>query len=115
MQSIIYPILGWSFVIVAAATPVLVTIGSIRNHSVLKYNFEAIRFRAAAAICIWLFLTLGVLLLFGFLNYVISHAMSLDSSVKPHPTISYIGLHLVYFGVCYLLVDWTFRTKNTAV
>src|SRR5260370_1326477 len=112
MSPALYPVLGWSFVIVAAVTPLLVIAGSIRNYRLRARDFETIRFKAAAAICIWLFLTLSLLLLFGFLAYVLGHAMSRDRSVQPHPTLAYVGIHLIYFAVCYLLVDWVWPSDR---
>ena len=112
MDSIIYSILEWSFLIVAALTPTLIIVNSIKSYRLVNQNIETFRFKAVAAVCIWLFLTLGMLLILGFLAYVISHAMSGDPSIKPHPTIGYIGLQLIYFAACYLLVDWMSRRRN---
>jgi hypothetical protein len=112
MDSIIYSILGWSFLIVAALAPILIIVKSIKSYRLVNQNLETFRFKAVAAICIWLFLTLGMFLIFGFLAYVISHAMSRDPSIKPHPTIGYVGLHLIYFAACYLLVDWMSRRRS---
>ena len=112
MSPVLYPILGWSFVIVAVLTPLLVIVGSIRNYRLRRLDFETLRLKAIAAIFIWLILTLALFLLFGFLAYVIGHAMSQDRSLQPRPTLAYLGIHLVYFGVCYLLVDWVWRRKR---
>ena len=78
----------------------------------MKQDFESFRFRAVAAICVWLLLTFGMMLILGVLAYVITEAMAFDPSVKPHPTFGYIALHLIYFAVCYLLVDWVSRRRN---
>jgi len=112
MSPVLYPILGWSFVIVAALTPVLVIIGSIRNYRLRSLDFETLRFKAIAAIFIWLVLTFGLFVLFGFLAYVIGHAMSQDRSLQPRPTPEYVAIHIIYFSVCYLLVDWVWRRKR---
>jgi hypothetical protein len=112
MDSMIYSFLEWGFLIVAALTPILIIVKSVQSYRLVGQDIETFRFKAVAAICIWLFLTLGMMLIFGFLAYVISHAMSRDPFIKPHPTIGYIVLHLFYFAVCYLLVDWVSRRRK---
>jgi hypothetical protein len=109
MPEVTYQILGWGFVIVAAVTPVLIILMSIRNYRLGAHDFEISRFKAIAAFCIWLFLTLAMSLLLGFVAYVVSHAISQNPSVRPHPTLSFVAIHAIYFAACYLLVDWVSR------
>ena len=112
MDSAIYQILGWGFLIVAALTPILIIVQSIRRYRLMKQDFESFRFRVVAAICVWLLLTFGMMFILGFIAYVITEAMTFDPSAKPHPTLGFIVLHLIYFSVCYLLVDWVSRRRN---
>ncbi len=112
MPEVTYQILGWGFVIVAAVTPVLIIVMSIRNYRLRAHDFEIARFKAAAALCIWLVLTLAMSLLLGFAAYVVSHAVSQNPSVRPHPTLSYVAIYVIYFAACYLLIDWVSRRKR---
>ena len=111
LPDVTYQILGWSLIVVAAVTPVLVILFSIRNYRRGAVDFETARLKALVALLVWLLLTFGMFLFLGFLAYVMSHAMSLDASARPHPTFTYFVIHLVYFSVCYLLVDWMWRGK----
>ena len=112
MPEVTYQILGGGFVIVAVVTPVLIILISIRNYRLGAHDFETARFKVIAALCIWLFLTLAMSLFLGFAAYVVSHAMSQNPSARPHPTLSYVAIYVVYFAACYLLVDWVSRRKR---
>jgi len=112
LPDVTYQILGWSFIVVAPVTPVLVTLFSIRNYRRGAVDFETARLKALVALLVWLLLTFGMFLFLGFLAYVTSHAMSQDASARPHPTFTYLVIHLMYFSVCYLLVDWMCRRKH---
>ena len=102
----------WIFARGCSVTPILVIVQSIRRYRLAKSNKEIFTFRAVAALSIWLVLTPGVLLLLGMLAYVISEAMAMDPSVKPHPAGGNIVLHLIYLSACYLLVDWVSRRRG---
>jgi heme/copper-type cytochrome/quinol oxidase subunit 2 len=113
LTSITYQILDWGwFIIAAAVTPVLVVALSVRNYRRHRCDFETARFKALAAICVWLFLTLVMVFLLGFATYVIAHSLSQNPSLQPRPTPTYIAVHVIYFAVCYLLVDWVARRKR---
>jgi uncharacterized integral membrane protein len=112
LPDVTYQILGWSLIVVAALTPVLVIVFSIRNYRRGSVDFETARFKALVALFVWLSLTLVMFLFLGFLAFVMSHAMSHDPSARPHPTLTYLVIHVMYFAVCYLLVDWMSRRKR---
>ncbi|HEV7858029.1 MAG TPA: hypothetical protein VGO91_05320 [Pyrinomonadaceae bacterium] len=112
MDEITYQLLGWGFLFAAALTPVLIIIRSMEGYRLVKQEIETFRFKAVAAIFIWLCLTMAMLLILGFIAYVTSHAMSIEPSLKPHPTLDYVGLHSAYFSVCYLLVSWVSPRKS---
>ena len=112
LPSIVYPILGWAFIIAAAFTPVLVVTLSVRNYRRRGCDFETARFKALAAICVWLLLTLAMVFLLGFVTYVIAHSLSQNPSLQPRPTLTYLAVHVIYFACCYLLVDWVARRKR---
>lgn len=112
MNTVIYQILGWSFLLTAVMTPILIIVQSVRSYNLIKLDKETFTFKALAALCVWMFLTLGMIFILGMLAYVIGHAMATDPTVKPHSTPGFIGLHLIYIAVCYLLVDWVSRRKT---
>jgi len=112
LPPVTYQILGWAFIIAAAITPALVVALSVRSYRRHELDFETARFKALAAICIWLILTLAMVLLLGFATYIIAHALSQNPSLQPRPTLTYVAVHLIYFAVCYLLVDWVARRKR---
>ena len=114
LPPITYQILGWAFIIVAAITPALVVALSVRNCRRYGLDFETARFKALAAICIWLILTLAIVSLLGFATYIIAHSVLRNPSLQPRPTLTYVAVHLIYFAVCYLLVDWVGRRKRIA-
>ena len=106
LPDVTYQILGWGLIAVAAGTPVLVISFSLRNYRRGAVDLETARFKALVGLFLWLALTLGIFLFLGFLAYVMSHAMSQVPSARPHPTFTYLVIHVMYFAVCYLLVDW---------
>jgi hypothetical protein len=112
LPDVTYQILGWALVVVAPVTPALVIAFSVRNYRLGLQDFETIRFKALVAILVWLVLTLGMFMLLSFLAYVMAHAISRDPSARPHPTFTYLVIHVMYFAVCYLLVDWASRRKR---
>jgi len=112
LPSSMYQILGWGFLIAAALTPVLVVALSVRTYRRHQQDFETARFKALVAICIWLILTIAMGLLLGFATYIIGHSLSQNRSLQPRPTLTYLAVHVIYFAVCYLLVDWTARRKR---
>jgi uncharacterized oligopeptide transporter (OPT) family protein len=112
LPDVTYQILGWSLIVVAAVTPVLLILFSIRNYRRGAVDFETARLKVLVALLVWLSLTFGMFLFLGFLAYVMSHAMSRDASARPHPTFTYLLIHLMYFSICYLLVDWMWRGKR---
>ena len=112
LPPVTYQFLGWAFILAAALTPVLVVALSVRNYRRHVCDFETARFKALAAICVWLLLTFAMVFLLGFATYVIAHSLSQNPSIQPRPTLTYLAVHVIYFAVCYLLVDWVARRKR---
>ena len=113
LPPVVYQVLGWGFVVVAGVTPVLVVALSVRNYRQNRNDFETARFKALAAMLIWLVLTLAMIFLLGFVTYIIAHSLTQNPSVQPRPTLTYVAVHMIYFAVCYLLVDWVGRIRCT--
>jgi len=114
LPPVTYQILGWAFVIAAAVTPVLVVALSIRNYRRHVIDFETARLKTLAAMSIWLVLTIAMIFLLGLAAYVVGHALSHNPLVQPRPTLTYVAVHVIYFAICYLLVDWVARLKRVS-
>jgi peptidoglycan biosynthesis protein MviN/MurJ (putative lipid II flippase) len=112
LPPVTYQILGWAFVLAAAVTATLVVTLSVRSYRRHEQDFETVRFKALMAIFVWLVLTLAMMFLFGVAAYIVGHASSQYPSVQPRPTLTYVSVHVIYFAVCYLLVDWVARPKR---
>lgn len=112
LPSITYQVLGWAFIIAAAATPALIVVFSVLRYRRGEHDFETARLKMLTATLVWLSLTLGMILLLGFVAYVVGHALSQNPSVQPRPTLTYVAVHVMYFAVCYLLVDWVGRRRR---
>ena len=112
LPPVVYQILGWTFVFAAAVTPILVVTLSVRNYRGHEQDVETAHFKALMAIFVWLVLTLAMMFLLGVAAYVVGHASSQYPSVQPRPTLTYVAVHVIYFAVCYLLVDWVARGKH---
>jgi hypothetical protein len=112
LPPVTYQVLGWAFVVVAGITPVLVVALSVRNYRLHRNDFETARFKAIAAVLIWLVFTFVMMFLLGLATYIIAHSLSQNPSVQPRPTLTYVGVHLIYFATCYLLVDWVARRRR---
>ena len=108
----IFYILDWSFFIAAVLIPVLIVVKSIKSYRLVRLNKEIFTFKAVAALCVWLLLTIGLFFLKALLAYMIGHALSQSPSIKPEPSLWYIGLHLIYFSIGYWLVYWVSRQKR---
>jgi purine-cytosine permease-like protein len=113
LPPVTYQVLSWAFVVVASVTPVVIVALSVHYYRRRgRHDFETVRFKSMVAMLIWLVLTVAMMLLLGFTNFVIGHSLWLNPSSQSRPTLTYVAVHLIYFATCYLLIDRVARRSR---